>query len=237
MDRIEVDTTPRGSPLSLTRFLSLLAATVAQMLERDDFRTDTCGHADLAARFSIRWLRPRLVAIAQTSSSAGTTTFQSSHGTHYQREDGQREQICMTVPLLEGLDGIEKMSKSKGNYVGLTEAPEQQFGKPMRITDEMIPRYARLAAFHSVAEAGRLSQGLSDGTLHPMTEKKRLAEEVVTRYHGAQAASLAREYFERTVQRRELPGEVPEMAVGEARRVIDVIVAAGFAESKRAAED
>jgi tyrosyl-tRNA synthetase len=81
-----------------------------------------------------------------------------------------------------------------------------------------------------------LTEGLSGGTLHPMTEKKRLAEEVVARYHGAEAAKSAREYFERTVQRRELPSEMPELPLGEARRVADLIVAAGFAESKRAAE-
>jgi tyrosyl-tRNA synthetase len=107
----------------------------------------------------------------------------------------------------------------------------------MRITDEMLPRYARLGAYRSIAEVGQLTQGLNDGRLHPMTEKKRLAEEIVARYHGAQAAAAARQYFERTVQRKELPSEnVPEMRLGEVRRVIDAIVAAGFAESKRAAE-
>jgi tyrosyl-tRNA synthetase len=106
----------------------------------------------------------------------------------------------------------------------------------MRISDEMIPRYARLAAFHTLPEVGKLTGGLNDGTLHPMTEKKRIAEEVVTRYHGAEAAKAAREYFERTVQRRELPAEMPELRLGEARRISDLMVAAGFAESKRAAE-
>jgi tyrosyl-tRNA synthetase len=143
----------------------------------------------------------------------------------------------MTLPLLEGLDGVEKMSKSKGNYVGLTESPEQQFGKLMRIGDEMIPRYARLAAFWSAAQAGQLTEGLNDGRLHPMTEKKRVAEDIVARYHGRDAARAAREYFERTVQRKELPSDnIPEMPLGAARKVSQVMVAAGFAESKRAAE-
>jgi tyrosyl-tRNA synthetase len=129
------------------------------------------------------------------------------------------------------------MSKSKGNYVGLTEAPEQQFGKLMRISDEMIPRYARLAAFRSIPEVGKLSEGLNDGKLHPMTEKKQLAQDVVARYHGRDAAIAARQYFERTVQQKQLPTDnVPEMRLGEARRVSEVMVAAKFAESKRAAE-
>jgi tyrosyl-tRNA synthetase len=158
-------------------------------------------------------------------------------GRQYQRDAGQRQQVCMTVPLLEGLDGEKKMSKSAGNYVGLTEAPEQQFGKLMRMPDELIARYARLAAFRSREECERLARALSDGKAHPMEEKKRVAQEVVARYHGAAAAQSARGYFERTVQQRELPTEnVPEIKQGDARRVIDVMVAAGLAESKRAAE-
>ena len=217
----------------------LTKATVAQMLERNDFR----ARYDAGTAISLyEFCYPVAVAYdsvvleADVELGGNDQLFNLLMGRHYQRELGQREQICMTVPLLEGLDGVDKMSKSKGNYVGLTEAPEQQFGKLMRITDDMMPTYARLTAFHSAAEVAQLAQGLRDGKLHPMDEKKQLAQDVVARYHGASAAKAAREYFERTVQRKELPSEMPEMALGQARRVVDVVVAAGFAESKRAAE-
>ena len=241
MERIKLDYNSRWlAPLSMADLLRLLArVTVAQMLEREDFRARYGGGTPISLH---EFLYPVAQAYDSVALEAGVELggndqlFNLLMGRHYQRESGQREQICMTVPLLEGLDGVEKMSKSKGNYVGLTEPAEQQFGKLMRITDEMIPRYARLGAFRSLPEVERLAQGLIGGALHPMEEKKRLAQDIVARYHGSAAAKTAREYFERTVQRRELPSDVREMPAGGARRVTDVIVAAGFAESKRAAE-
>jgi tyrosyl-tRNA synthetase len=228
------------APLTMADLLRLLArVTVAQMLEREDFRMRYASGTPISLHeflYPVAQAYDSVALKADIELGGNDQLFNLLMGRHYQRESGQREQICMTVPLLEGLDGVEKMSKSKGNYVGLTEPPEQQFGKLMRITDEMIPRYARLAAFRSLGDVGRLAQGLNDGSLHPMNEKKALAQEVVARYHGAQAAKTAREYFERTVQQKQLPDNVPELALGEARRVIDVMVAAGFAESKRAAE-
>ncbi|HTX60043.1 MAG TPA: tyrosine--tRNA ligase, partial [Verrucomicrobiae bacterium] len=158
-------------------------------------------------------------------------------GRHYQREYGQLPQICATVPLLVGLDGEKKMSKSLGNYVGIDEPANEQFGKLMRIADEMMPTYARLAAFRSQAETDALTLALRDGRANPMDEKKRLAQEIVARYHGAHEARRARERFEATVQRKEIPSDaIAEIARGDAARVVDVLVRAGFAESKRAAE-
>lgn len=214
--------------------------TVAQMLDRNDF---SARYAEGAPISLYEFCYPVAVAydsyVLQADVELGGTDqlFNLLMGRHLQHELGQREQVCMTVPLLEGLDGSVKMSKTSGNYVGLTEPPEQQFGKLMRITDEMIPRYARLAAFRSEAECHALEESLRDGAAHPMAEKKRLAEEIVARYHGAPAATAAREYFERTVQQRELPSEnIREVRVKNARRIIDVLVEAGLAESKRAAE-
>jgi tyrosyl-tRNA synthetase len=227
-------------PLTMADLLRLLSKiTVAQMLEREDFRNRYSSGTPIALHeflYPVAQAYDSVALHADVELGGNDQLFNLLMGRHYQRELGQREQICMTVPLLEGLDGIEKMSKSKGNYVGLTDSPEQQFGKLMRISDDMIPTYARLAAFHSTRDINELNVALSSGRLHPMDEKKRLAEEVVTRYHGAQAASTARKYFERTVQRKELPDEMPELRLGQARRIVDLIVAAGFAESKRAAE-
>jgi tyrosyl-tRNA synthetase len=142
----------------------------------------------------------------------------------------------MTVPLLEGLDGKAKMSKSTGNHIALTDSANDQFGKVMRIPDEALGRYARLAAGWSQAETDRLVAGLAAGTLGPMDEKKRIAQTVVTLYHGADAARAARDHFERTIQRGELPADLPERRFEGARSLVDVVVAAGFAESKRAAQ-
>ncbi len=241
MERIKLEYNSSWlAPLTMEDLLRLLArVTVAQMLEREDFRVRYTGGTPISLHeflYPVAQAYDSVALEADVELGGNDQLFNLLMGRHYQREAGQREQICMTVPLLEGLDGIEKMSKSKGNYVGITEPAEQQFGKLMRITDEMMPRYARLGAFRSIADVAHLQSGLAGGTLHPMDEKKRLAEEIVARYHGADAAKAARGYFERTVQRRELPSDVPEMALGAARRVADVIVAAGFAESKRAAE-
>jgi tyrosyl-tRNA synthetase len=142
----------------------------------------------------------------------------------------------MTVPLLEGVDGKKKMSKSLGNHIGLTDTPIDQFGKVMRIPDEALGRYARLAAAWPAAEAERVVRGVADGTLAPMGEKKRIAEAVVALYHGHDAARAARDHFERTIQRGEMPAEIPERRFEGARSLVDVVVAAGFAESKRAAQ-
>src|SRR5580658_2648402 len=114
----------------------------------------------------------------------------------------------MTLTILEGTDGAIRMGKSRGNYVALTEPANDQFGKLMRIPDTMMPRYAELAAFAEPSEIERLRDGLAAGTLNPIEEKKRLAESIVARYRNAAAARAAREHFEATVQRRELPSDM-----------------------------
>ena len=227
--------------LKLADMLKLLSqVTVAQMLARNDF----------AARYESKTpisLHEFLYPVAQAYDSVAIDAdielggndqlFNLLMGREYQSHAGQRPQICMTTPLLEGLDGHKKMSKSTGNYVGLTEPAETQFGKLMSLPDEMLPRYARLAAFRSEADALHLAAALGNGSAHPMDEKKRLAQEIVARYHGPQAAEAARDYFERTVQRKEVPTDnIPEKPLAGAKRVVDVLVNTGLAESKRAAE-
>jgi tyrosyl-tRNA synthetase len=157
-------------------------------------------------------------------------------GRPYQVHAGQRPQVCLTVPLLEGLDGKKKMSKSTGNHIALTDVPNDQFGKVMRIPDEALPRYARLAAGWPESDVEGLIAGLLAGSRNPMDEKKRIAEAVVALYHGADAARAARDHFERTIQRGELPAEMPERRFEGVRTLVDMLVAAGFAESKRAAQ-
>jgi tyrosyl-tRNA synthetase len=229
------------APLDFSEIVRLVShVTVAQMLERNDF------HNRYAAGTAIS-LHEFLYPVAQAYDSiaieadvelGGTDQlFNLLLGRHFQREYGQLPQICATVPLLVGLDGQKKMSKSLGNYVGITEDAQTQFGKLMSMPDELMPTYKRLAAFGSQKEADDLATALASGSISPIDAKKALAEEIVGRYHGPQAAAAAREFFERTVQRKEIPQDnVPDVALGDARRVADVLVRAGFAESRRAAE-
>lgn len=227
--------------IQLSDLLRLLSqVTVAQMLARNDFEARYASNTPIALHeflYPIAQAYDSVALGADIELGGNDQLFNLLMGRQYQAHAGQREQVCMTVPLLEGLDGVKKMSKSTGNYVGLTESAQAQFGKLMSIPDALLPRYARLAAFRPQAAADALAAALTAGSAHPMDEKKGLAEEIVARYHGAGAAQEARSYFERTVQRKELPTEnIPEIRVGAARRVVDLLVAADFAESKRAAE-
>ncbi|MGZ3503858.1 MAG: tyrosine--tRNA ligase [Vulcanimicrobiaceae bacterium] len=227
--------------LALADLLRLLSqVTVAQMLARNDFAERYENGVSISLHeflYPVAQAYDSVALKADVELGGNDQLFNLLMGRHFQAHAGQREQICMTLPLLEGLDGVRKMSKSYGNYVGLTESPETQFGKLMSIPDELMPRYARLAAFRSQPESDALAAGIADGTLKPMDEKQRLAEDIVARYHGREAAKQAREFFERTVRRKEIPTDnLPEVRAGDARRVVDLMVAAGLAESKRAAE-
>ncbi|MBV8067815.1 MAG: tyrosine--tRNA ligase [Candidatus Eremiobacteraeota bacterium] len=242
LERIEVRYNSEWlDSLSQSDLVKLLAkTTVAQMLERNDFRQRYESGVAISLH---EFLYPVAqaydsVAIEADVELGGTDQlFNLLLGRQYQREFGQPPQICATVPLLVGLDGEKKMSKSLGNYVGVSEPAREQFGKLMKMPDELIPAYARLAAFRSRFEVERLAVDLAAGRAKPMEEKKRLAEVIVTRYHSAADAKAAREYFERTVQRRELPSEnLSEIELGACKRVAEVLVKAGFAESRRAAE-
>jgi tyrosyl-tRNA synthetase len=242
LERIEVRYNSEWlDPLSLADLVKILAkTTVAQMLERNDFSERYENGVAISLH---EFLYPVAqaydsVAIEADVELGGTDQlFNLLLGRQYQREYGQLPQICATVPLLVGLDGEKKMSKSLGNYVGVSEPPTDQFGKLMKIPDELIGTYARLAAFRPRADAERITAEVAAGRINPMEEKKRVAEAIVARYHGNEAARAARDYFERTVQRRELPTEnLDEVEAAGCRRVAEILVKAGFAESRRAAE-
>lgn len=214
--------------------------TVAQMLERNDFREryetgDPISLHELL--YPIAMAYDSVMVKADVELGGVDQLFNLLMGRHYQREFGQPPQICAMVPLLLGLDGVQKMSKSLGNYVGVTEPLEVQFGKLMSIPDSLIPSYARYAAFFPQAEADRLQYELHNGRLNPMDAKKRVAQETVARYHGGEAAERAREYFERTVQRKELPRtEDLEVVTTLTRSLSALLVEQKMATSRRDAE-
>jgi tyrosyl-tRNA synthetase len=217
-------------PMSFSDIVRLTSrVTVAQMLERNDFSNRyTSGTAISLHEFlyPVAQAYDSIAVEADVELGGSDQLFNLLLGRQFQREYGQLPQICATVPLLVGLDGVKKMSKSLGNYVGIAESANTQFGKLMSMADDLMPTYARLAAFGPLLTSS-----------NPMDVKKQLAEDIVARYHGRDGAREAREYFERTVQRKEIPTDaVPEMQLGDAKRVADLLVVAGFAESKRAAE-
>lgn len=227
-------------PLTLDGLIRLLAqTTVARMLDRNDFAARYAAGTPISLHeflYPVAQAYDSVALRADVELGGSDQLFNLLMGRPYQERAGQPAQICMTLPLLEGLDGAVKMSKSLGNHIGLAESAEEQFGKTMRIPDELIVRYARLAVFRSQAACGELERALRDGRAAPMEEKKKIGQELVALYHGADAARAARERFESTVQRRELPGEMPDVRAGDARKLVDLIVLAGFARSKREAE-
>jgi tyrosyl-tRNA synthetase len=227
------------SKLTFDEVYTLLAqTTVAQMLERNDFKQRYESGTPIALH---EFIYPVAVAYDSVAMNVDVEVGGSDQlfnlliSRPYQVHAGQRPEICITVPLLEGLDGQKKMSKSLGNHIGLTDPPNDMFGKTMSIPDALMPRYARLAAWWPADRVAALESGLIAGTIAPMDEKKKIAEDLVALYHGPEAARAAREWFERTIQRGEIPADMPELALAGRTKVVDLIVAAGFAESKRAA--
>ncbi|HET9028805.1 MAG TPA: tyrosine--tRNA ligase [Candidatus Aquilonibacter sp.] len=214
--------------------------TVAQMLERNDFHNRYTGGTPISLHeflYPVAQALDSVAVEADVELGGSDQLFNLLLGRQFQREYGQLPQICATVPLLVGLDGVKKMSKSIGNYVGISESAEAQFGKLMSMADELMPTYARLAAFRSQSDADALAGQIAGGGSNPIELKKQLAHEIVARYHGAASALAARDYFERTVQRKEIPLDaVSEIAQEDVKTVAQLLVKAGFAESKRAAE-
>jgi len=215
-----------------TRKLIEIAAklSVARMLERDDFERRLEQQEPL---FLHELLYPLIqgydsVALKADVELGGTDQkFNMLVGRELQRAYGQPPQVVMTMPLLEGLDGVRKMSKSYGNYVGLTDQPEDMFGKLMSIPDTLMHRYFELLTDVDAAELA----GIKSGSIHPMEAKKRLAATIVEEYHDAAAALTARQYFETKFQRREIPKDVPVYRINEALWVCELMKQLQFAPS------
>jgi len=241
LDRVEIAYNSTWlAKLSMTEVIGLLShTTVAQMLARNDFATRYADGTPIALHeflYPIVQAYDSIALEADVELGGSDQLFNLLLAREYQRIRGQRLQICLTTPILEGTDGVVRMGKSRGNYIGLAEPPSEQFGKIMSIPDAMVARYALLADFRTQAEIAVLEAGLASGAIHPMTAKKDLAAAIVARYHGSEAAVVGRERFEATVQRREAPSEMPALEVARGASVTEAIVAAGFAKSRREAE-
>ncbi|MGH9467550.1 MAG: tyrosine--tRNA ligase [Terriglobales bacterium] len=220
-------------------FVRLCAqCTVARMLERDYFHERyRAGHPISIHEFLYPLAQAYdSVALHADVELGGTDQkFNLLLGREVQQAYGQPPQIVLTVPLLEGLDGERKMSKSLGNYVGITETPEGMFAKLMSISDELMWRYDLLLTDRSEAAIAATRQAVEAGREHPMEVKKQLAARIVTDFHGAEAAAAARAAFERVVQGGEAPEEITECTVSAGARLDKMLVEAGLAASVTAA--
>jgi tyrosyl-tRNA synthetase len=229
------------APLNMDDLIGLMGkTTVAQMLSRNDFSDRYASGVPIALHeflYPIVQAYDSVAMQADVELGGSDQLFNFLLAREYQAHAGQSKQICMTVPILEGTDGVVRMGKSKGNYIGITEPANEQYGKLMSLPDEMIARYAELAAFRSDEALRALRHGLGDASIHPMTAKKELALEIVARYHGAEQARLAQERFESTVQRGEVPSDIRDLTAAPGwRSIADALAAAGFASSRREAE-
>jgi tyrosyl-tRNA synthetase len=210
--------------------------TVAQLLERDDFTKRYRGGEPISVHEFLYPLSQAYdsVAIRSDIELGGTDQkFNLLVGREIMRSYGLEPQCILTMPILEGTDGVEKMSKSLGNYIGLTDSPRDMFGKSMSIPDSLMPRYFQYACFASQDDVAAFSDGLNNGSIHPRNAKVDIAKRVVARYHGQQAADDAFAEFERVFVNKDVPDEMPEyVAQSASESLVDLLVHKQLAKSK-----
>ena len=202
-------------PLGAAGMLELTTLmNVARMLERDDFeKRYKSGTPISISEFIYPLLQGFDSVHLESDIEIGGTDqkFNLLMGRHLQRAyEKEKEQAILMMPILEGLDGVQKMSKSLGNYIGVAEAPGEMYGKVLSISDDLMWRYYELLSHKSLGEIAKLKAAVADGAAHPKKVKEALAEEIVERFHGKEAADAAKAEFERVHAKSELPSELPE---------------------------
>ncbi len=239
LDREKTEVRLNGEWLSRLTFGDLINLasnfTVQQFLARDNF-------AKRYAKGDPVWLHEFFYALMQgydavaleadVQLGATEQLFNIMAGRKLQETFGQRPQIAITMPILVGTDGHIRMSKSIGNYIGISESPEVMYGKVMSLPDEAMSNYFNLVTRWTPGEIAALEDAIRQGQMHPMEAKKKLAWEIVDIFHGSEAADAAAAHFARVHQQRELPQDIPEYALEEPRKLIEVMVASGMAGSK-----
>lgn len=226
------------SKMSAADLIQLAAKhTVARMLEREDFRKRYQSELPISIH---EFLYPLIqgydsVALKADVELGGTDQkFNLLVGRELQKEYGQEPQCLVMMPLLEGLDGVNKMSKSLGNYIGINEPAKEIFGKAMSVSDDLMMRYYELVSSRTLADLEGLKKELVSGTVHPMEAKKRLAAELVDRFCGAGAGEKARAEFEKVFSKKDIPEEIPLVEVswqGDRMKLAKIIALAGIAKS------
>lgn len=210
--------------------------TVARMLERDDFKKRYANNQSIAIH---EFLYPLVqgwdsVALEADVEMGGTDQrFNLLMGRELQKDEGQRPQTVMMVPLLEGLDGVQKMSKSLGNYIGITDAPNDMFGKIMSISDELMWRYYDLLSFKPIEQINDLKQQVAAGA-NPRDIKILLAKEIIARFHDDAAAEAAHQDFTQRFSKNALPDDIPEVSLscdGATMPIANLLKEAGLVDS------
>jgi tyrosyl-tRNA synthetase len=201
--------------MTVTELIKLEAKlTVARMLEREDFKQRFHSQTPIGIHEFIYPLLQGYDSVALKADvelGGSDQRFNLLMGRELQKEYGLPQQCVVMMPLLEGLDGVKKMSKSLGNYIGISESPKDIYGKTLSITDDLMVKYYELLSHISVDELKALKAGLKDGTVHPKKAKEALAMELVERYWGKDAALHAREEFDNIFRDKGLPDEMPEI--------------------------
>jgi tyrosyl-tRNA synthetase len=215
------------SPLTFAEVTELAAkCTVARILEREDFsKRYHQGQAISVHEFFYPLMQGYDPVVLETDVELGGTDqfFNLLMGRQLQKEYGLEEQVIVTMPLLEGLDGKRKMSKSFGNYIGIDEAPQEMYGKVMSLPDELMIKYFRLTTNLSQTRVEEIEAGLRDGSIHPRDAKMLLAWTLVKLYHGVEAAEMAAQHFKEVFQQKILPQEMTEVKIKSDHQSIWVI--------------
>ncbi len=203
-------------PLNLEAMLGLASKfTVARILERDDFHNRYTNNQPISVHeflYPIMQAYDSVVIKADVELGGSDQLFNLLAGRELMEKMDMEPQVCLTLPLLEGTDGVQKMSKSYGNYIGVTDEPADMFGKVMSIPDEIMVKYFRLASTMPVGEIDEIERGLAADELHPNKVKRQLARNIVAAYHGEDAAQAAEEQFDLVFKQHEIPDDIPEFA-------------------------
>lgn len=228
--------------LTFKQIISLTSKyTVAQLLERDDFTKRYRSGEPIGVHEFLYPLSQAYdsVAVGADVELGGTDQkFNLLVGREVMRAYGVEPQCILTMPILEGTDGVEKMSKSLDNYIALLDTPRDMFGKTMSIPDTLIVRYLKYACFADAKEVDDVEKGLASGTIHPRTAKVDVAKRIVTQYHGMQAAESAFAEFERVFVSKDVPDDIPEWRAEFGQGlipIVDLLAVTGLAASKSAA--
>ena len=189
--------------------------TVARILERDDFHNRYTSELPISLHeflYPIMQAYDSVVIKADVELGGTDQLFNLLAGRELMEKMGMEPQVCLTLPLLEGTDGVKKMSKSYGNYIGLTDAPNDMFGKVMSIPDELMVKYYRLASTVPVDQIDAIEKGLAADEIHPNRCKRDLAQSIVAAYYDEEAAKEAEAAFDRQFKQHEVPEDIPEFA-------------------------
>ena len=226
-----------GNALGSTGMIKLASSyTVARMLERDDFKKRYAGNQPISIHeflYPLMQGYDSVVMRADVELGGTDQKFNLLVGRELQKQEGQEAQIALTMPILEGLDGVRKMSKSLENYVGIDEPANEMFGKLMSISDELMWRYYELLSFRSLSEVQRLRNEVKDGG-NPRQAKVELALEIVARFHDGKAAKKAEDEFNARFRKGEMPADIEEKQVvieGETIPVAGLLKKSGLVAS------